>query len=300
VRTRAPAKINWTLEVLGKREDGYHEIRSVMQTIDLCDDVVVEEGGRRKKEAGWIRAGSSCLAVEGEHAGRNDDLTLSAVSALEKATGRDLPVAISLVKGVPVASGLGGGSSDAAAVLRCVNRLYGLGLSTDEMATIGASIGSDVPFFAYGGTAWVKGRGERVTPLPDVATAWLALVVPRIKLPDKTKRMYEAISVEDFSDGSSGETESQRLRAGKAVREENLYNAFERAAYTKFEGLSAYRDALMSAGAEAAHLAGAGPAIFALAASEAAARGLAERVQALGAKVLVARTLTAPEATVTD
>ncbi len=311
MRTVAPAKINWTLEVLGRRDDGYHEIRSVMQTIDLCDEVVVrkEEGGRRKEGAGsvtLVAEGAQDVTkddptVKAAQDVTEDDLTVKAARALEEATGRDLAVAIRLVKGIPMAAGLGGGSSDGAAVLRCVNGLYRLGLSTEELATIGAGVGSDVPFFVYGGPALVEGHGERVTRLPDVAETWLVVVAPPISVVDKTRRMYEALSHEDFSDGTRGEVLSQRLRQGEAVREESVHNLFERVAYKVFEGLETYRDALLAAGAEAAHLAGAGSALFAMARGEEEAREMANRVTLPEARVFVARTLGAREATaVTD
>jgi 4-diphosphocytidyl-2-C-methyl-D-erythritol kinase len=289
VRTRAPAKINWTLEVLGRREDGYHEIRSVMQTIDLCDEVEAD------RSDWWVFEAADKRPLP------EDDLVVRAARALERRVGRPLAAQITLQKRIPVASVLGGGSSDAAAVLRLLNRLYALGLSTDELSTVGASVGSDVPFFVYGETALVEGRGECVTSLPQAAKAWLVLVVPRIRLQDKTKRMYEAISVEDFSDGSRGQALSQQLRKGKAVQEDDLYNVFERAARKTFDGLDAYRDALMSAGANTVHLTGAGPALFVLAESEAVAREMAQRIQTPHAKVFFAPTIEAQEATaVTD
>jgi len=289
VRTVAPAKINWTLEVLGQREDGYHEIRSVMQTIDLCDEVTAERSDR------WVFEDADQRPLP------EDDLVVRAARALEGRVGGALPARIRIEKRIPVASGLGGGSSDAAAVLRLLNRLHALGRSSEELASMGASVGSDVPFFVYGGTAIVGGRGESVTPLPDAPTVRLVLLAPELKMPEKTKRMYQALTTGDFSGDPRGEALSQRLRQGKGAREEDLYNVFERVAYKVFEELETYRDALLSAGAEAVHLAGAGPTIFTLAESEAAAKGLAERVQVPEAKVFVARTLSVLEATaVTD
>jgi 4-diphosphocytidyl-2-C-methyl-D-erythritol kinase len=289
VRTVAPAKINWTLEVLGRRDDGYHEIRSVMQTIDLCDEV-----------SGKKSSSSIFETTQGEPLSDND-LMVRAARALEERLGRPLPAYIRVEKRIPVASGLGGGSSDAAAVLRLLDRLYSLRLLREEVAEVAACLGSDVPFFVYGGTAVVEDWGERVTPLADVPGTWFVILTPPVSVPEKTKRMYEALEESDFSDGSRGQVLSQRLRRGKAVREEDLYNVFERVAYTMFERLETYRDALLSAGAKAAHLAGAGPALFDLTNSAAAAKGLAERLQAQGAKVVVTRTMIAREATaVTD
>jgi 4-diphosphocytidyl-2-C-methyl-D-erythritol kinase len=268
-----------------------------MQTIDLCDEVVVEEGGRGKEEGGWVTAGSAWLRVDGEHEAREDDLTLRAVRALETVVGRELPVAKSLVKRIPVAAGLGGGSSDAAAVLRAVDRLYGLGLSREELRVVGAGIGSDVPFLVCGGTAMAEGRGERVTPVADAPPVWLVVVAAPIRMAEKTKRMYEAMKAEDFTDGKRTEALVERVRRGESVRGEDLYNAFERAAYESFEGLAGCRDAVRNAGAKAVHLSGAGPALFASFGSREEAEGVAGGLEGSDARVFVVRTLGAAEAT---
>ena len=300
VRTLAPAKINWTLEVVGRRDDGYHEIRSVMQTIDLCDEVEVRVGnGKAERGNGGsvIHGGAATLVVEGVHQATEDDLTLRAARALERATGRELRVVITLEKRIPVAAGLGGGSSDAAAVLRAVDRLYGLGLSGEELAAIGAGIGSDVPFFVFGGTALAEGRGERITPLPDAPPAWLVVVAPPIRIREKAKRMYEALSADDFTDGQRTEALAERLRQGELVRGQDLYNVFERAAYESFAGLAADRDALLDAGPEAIQLTGAGPALFAVFGTRGEGAAVADALAGSDARVLVARTMGAAEAT---
>jgi len=310
MRTVAPAKINWTLEVLGRREDGYHEIRSVMQTIDLCDELwvssapdllarsVVPEnpppGSVTLRPLPHLFSYAGNESVAG-YEGVLGETVVRALRLLDPEGRKD--ARIGLTKKIPIAAGLGGGSSDAAATIRVLQRLWALGWERERVAETAAQIGSDVPFFLSGGTALAEGRGERVTPLPDALTAWLVLLVPPIKLPDKTKRMYEAVTAEDFNDGSHSEGLSQRLQRAKPVREEDLYNVFENRSYQMFEGLEIYRDALTGAGAEAVHLSGAGPALFTLAEGEAAALKLKERIHAPGAKVLVTRTLTDAEAT---
>lgn len=304
VRTIAPAKINWTLEVLGRRPDGYHEIRSVMQTIDLCDEVELgkKEGGRRKEAASGsvVSVGAATLVVEGAQEATEDDLTLRAMRALEEAKGRELPVEIRLVKRIPVSAGLGGGSSDAAAVLRGLDRLWELGLHREGLAQVAGGIGADVTFFLYGGTALAEGRGERVTPLPDATSAWLVVVAPPIWIQEKTKRMYEVLKAEDFSDGQRTEALAERLKQGDPVRSEDLYNAFERAAYESFAGLAAHRDRLLGAGAKRVQVAGAGPAVFAVFDSREEADRVAAALEGSEARVFVARTLTAAEATRVD
>jgi len=144
---------------------------------------------------------------------------------------------ISLVKKVPIAAGLGGGSSDAAAALRALNRLWDLGFERGPLGELGLQIGSDVPFFLSAGTALAEGRGEIITSLPDASSRWLVVLVPPIKMQDKTKGMYDVLQLEDFSDGTRTEALATRLRQSNPVRAEDLCNAFERPAYDFFEGL---------------------------------------------------------------
>ncbi len=299
MRLIAPAKVNWTLEVLGRPESyrGYHEVRSVMQIIDLHDEVSLEP------------ADAITLSVEGQHTPSEDDLALRAACLLAEEAGRPCAAAIRLGKRIPAAAGLGGGSSDAAAVLRGLDRLWGLGFGQQRLAEIAARIGSDVPFFIYAGTALARGRGERIAPLPDAPQTRLLVLVPPFRLPDKTKRMYQALTPADpsagsgqaFGDGSRSDALARRIRAGEPVDDSWLHNAFERAAYETFPGLAAYREALLAAGARHVHLAGSGPALFVLAASEEEAWELERRLRLPadappGGETLVTSTLGAREA----
>lgn len=294
MRTIAPAKINWTLEVLGRRGDGYHEIRSVMQTIDLCDEISADQS----YDPIFETAAGKPLAP--------DDLIVRATKALEERVRRALPARIRVEKRIPVASGLGGGSSDAAAVLRLLNRLHDLGLSEIELAEVGASVGSDVPFFVYGGTALVEGRGERVTPLTDAAETWLVIGVPAISVANKTKRMYETLTPHNFTDGSWAEKAVSKIRGGAALEPADWYNAFQTRAYVMFgEPLMKLGDALLYADAGTFDVAGSGPAMWARVDSRVEAESLIQKVRSfvigdfLGteAKLIVARTLTRYEAT---
>lgn len=154
----APAKLNLCLHIVGRRADGYHLLQSAMQFVDLCDELRFHE-----RPAGTIEriAGPADIPVE-------SDISLKAARAL--ATGRDVPgVAIELDKRIPMQAGLGGGSSDAATVLVALNSIWNLGLSVDELARIGLTLGADVPFFVRGRASWVEGVGEQLTPydLPE-------------------------------------------------------------------------------------------------------------------------------------
>ena len=151
----AYAKVNFTLEVLGLRPDGYHDLRSVVVPVSLADDVVLEP------------ADGVTLAVRGAGGcgDENDNLAVRAARLMQRVSGRKDGVAITLEKRIPVGGGLGGGSADAAAVLNGLNEMWGLCIPRTELATLGAEIGSDVPALVLGGPVLMEGRGERVAPL---------------------------------------------------------------------------------------------------------------------------------------
>ncbi len=294
MRTIAPAKINWTLEVLGRRDDGYHEIRSVMQTIDLFDEVSAERTSKPSYEA---MDGTPLV---------EDDLVVRAAAAFEERVGRRLPVTVRLEKRIPVASGLGGGSSDAAAVLRLVNEVYSLGLTSEDLAAVGARVGSDVPFFVHGGTALVEGGGEQVRPLPDAAERWRLVGVPAVSVPDKTGRMYESLKSEDFTDGRWANRAIVKLRTRAGPTTADRYNVFQVRAYVMFqEPLMKLGEALLYAGAKTFDVAGSGPAIWASVDSRDEAESLIRKIRAFvigdfrgaEANLMIARTLPAAEAT---
>jgi len=150
---KAPAKINLSFEILGKREDGYHEIRTVMQTVDLCDYLTIEK--------------SKQFFLTGIQVAPPEETTIyKAVKVLEETFQQSFPISVHLDQTIPVMAGLGGGSSNAAAVLYAINELYELKLSKEELMGLGASVGADVPFFIIGGKCLCEGFGEKVTRLP--------------------------------------------------------------------------------------------------------------------------------------
>jgi|FaiFalDrversion3_1042247.scaffolds.fasta_scaffold00309_2 4-diphosphocytidyl-2-C-methyl-D-erythritol kinase len=280
MRLRAPAKINWTLEVLGRRPDGYHQVATVLQTIALWDELELEPA-----------PGLELETVDGPALGE-EDLALRAARLLLPQGG----VRLRLRKGIPVGAGLGGGSSDAAAALRGVRSLFRLHLCDQELARLAATLGSDVPFFLHGGTALATGRGELVSPLPDAPTVWLVLLVPPLSLPGKTGEMYRHLSPASYSDGSFTRAFLQRLAERGMVDEGLMHNAFEAVAYALWPDLASYRRALLRAGARRVHLAGSGPALFALTAEAHQAEALAGRLRAEGLAPLLARTVGRAEA----
>jgi 4-diphosphocytidyl-2-C-methyl-D-erythritol kinase len=189
----APAKINRELRLGGRRPDGYQEILSRVVSIDLADSLSVERG------AGVLELATEGIAVPGGDA----NLVVRAARLLAERLGRSPDVRIRLVKRIPVGAGLGGGSSDAARTLALLVRLWEADLPPDELAAIGALLGSDVPFFLTGGEADVEGRGELVTPLPDSPPVDLLLVVPPFWI--STGEAYDA-----YRRGTSDSVQSRR------------------------------------------------------------------------------------------
>ena len=175
----AYAKLNLTLDVTGRRPNGYHDVDSVMQTISLHDLLLVERTDCRVFEV----VGPT---IDGEN------LVLKAARELEGHTGRALPFTIRLFKRIPLAAGLGGGSADAAAFLRAANLLYALKLSPGELIEIATAVGQDVPFLLEGGTARATGLGSTVSPLPPVPASWRFLVVcPPIQI--STQAVFDVV-----------------------------------------------------------------------------------------------------------
>lgn len=288
ITTFAPAKINWVLEVLGKRSDGYHEVRTVLQTIELHDELTAAPSA------------TLSLEVNGGPAG-DDDLVLKAARALALSMGEAVNARLSVVKRIPEAAGLGGGSSDAAAALRVLTALRGVSSNAVHLAALASSLGSDVPFFLHGGTALAEGRGELVTPLPDSGTKWIVLVTPPHRISDKTRTLYAALRREDFSDGAKASALAAAVRSGEDIEDDMLFNAFDRVAFKVFDGLATYKDWLLQAGARSVHLSGSGPALFALASGEAEARAIRARMNRArrGERVHVVRTVGAAESMLT-
>lgn len=259
----APAKINLTLEVLGKRPDGFHEIRSVLQTIDLCDSLHFQTG-----QGIAFKADLPDWSAE-------ESLVARAVSLLQKATGYSEGAAIEVEKRIPLVSGLGGDSSDAAAVLRGLNELWELGLSRESMLDLAAQLGSDVAFFLHGSTALVEERGEKVTPLPPLPHMWVVLVVPDVpRAPGKTAQLYANLNASHYTEGKITKKLVEALNAGREFKPSMLFNTFENVAFEHFPDLKFYKEHIIKLGAPHIHLAGSGPTLFTLLKDKAQAEDL--------------------------
>ena len=249
----APAKLNLTLEVLGERQDGFHEIRSVIQTINLCDSLHFQLGQNiefKSDMPDWIPEKS---------------LVSKASSLIRETTGCTKGVIIEVNKRIPWLSGLGGDSSDAAAILRGLNKLWGLGLSLKELLKLASQLSSDTSFFLYGGTALAEGRGEIVTPLPSLPQMWVVLMMPPVpRIERKTEQLYASLKASHYTGGQVNDRLVASLTRGGEVTASSLFNVFDEVALDNFAGLDRYREQFLKAGAQKVHLAGSGPALFAL------------------------------------
>jgi 4-diphosphocytidyl-2-C-methyl-D-erythritol kinase len=250
---KAPAKINLSLDVLYKRPDGYHEVEMIMTTIDLADRLELTLLSKNE-----IKIISHNRFVPDDH--RN--LAYQAALLLKERFSVQKGVAITIEKTIPVAAGLAGGSSDAAAALRGLNKLWKLGLTMAELAELGAEIGSDVSFCVYGGTALAKGRGEIISHLPAPPTCWVVLAKPFIGVSTadvyrrldlakihhpNTKQMIQAIETGEFIDVCS-----------------NLGNVLEDVTLKLYPDVALIKDQMKRFGADSVLMSGSGPTVFGL------------------------------------
>lgn len=279
---RSYAKINLTLDVLGKRADGYHELATIMQTVDLYDTL--------------------CLTVTDEPSVRvlcsrpelanDDNLAVRAVQAVRQRLSLTQGFLIELHKRIPVAAGLGGGSSNAAAVLLALQRWWQLPLSPADMLAIAASLGSDVPFFLTGGLALCEGRGERITPLPSSwpsAMRWLLLLKPSIGV--STAAVFRALPASDYTDGAFSRTVRSAFEAKNDPQPEHLQNSLERGVLERYPEVAQAREHMLQAGASLVRLSGSGPTLFAPFSHLDVAASTQQRLHAQGYEVFLTRAI---------
>ena len=246
----AYAKLNLSLELTHRRPDGYHEILSVIQTIGLHDTLNLS-----------ISDGISFVCTD-QTLQTPENLVVKAAKSLLDSVGGGYGASIKLEKRIPVAAGLGGGSSDAAATLIALNKLWRLNLPKDKLIDIGLSIGSDVPYFIDGGTAMIGGRGNIVRRLPDLDIKWFLLVIPNFQISNKTANAYRHIQNHHFTNGGLTRKLEARLRSKGDLPPQLIYNTFDNIASDLYPELQSYWDALQSVGAKEIHLAGSGPSIY--------------------------------------
>jgi 4-diphosphocytidyl-2-C-methyl-D-erythritol kinase len=268
VSQKAFAKVNMRLEIIGRRPDGYHELRTIFQTISLHDTLELEA----------LRGSAVELIVEGEGAlstgPTRDNLVYRAIQAMRRETGWRRGIYARLVKRIPVGRGLGGGSSDAAAALVGMLRLSRVTIPTAKLIELGSSLGADVPFFLFGGTALGIGRGDELYPLPDGPPSTVLVVSPR-DIAVRTADAYGWLAAR-----LTKQPNAHKLHAFCALcwsaQEARLFNDFEAAVFPRHTRLGKIKRKLLQNGAVDASLAGSGSAVFALFRNPAMARRAAQ------------------------
>ena len=282
----ANAKINLTLDILGRREDGYHEVELILQSIALADKLEfakIDKGIKLEMDIENI-AGSEILTAD------ESNLAYRAAKLVIDSCNLNSGVFIRLTKRIPIAAGLAGGSTDAAAVIRGMNRLFNLRLTTQQMCDLGAEIGSDVPFCIVGGTCLAYGRGEKLKRLPDLPSIPIVLLKPRGAIP--TAWAYKTYDSDKSSEHPDTEAicEAIKLSDYEAVAE-LIFNVMERVAVKKYPAIISYKEKMLEAGAMAAMMSGSGPSIFGIAKTHEDAVRIAESFKDSGIQVFVTETV---------
>lgn len=244
----SPAKINLGLEVIAKRDDGYHEIATVFQTISLFDRIRIEQASTDS-----VRITNRMEQIE-----RN--LAEEALAELHASELTSSHLRVEIEKQIPMAAGLGGASADAAGVIAAI--ATGSKSDSNELDALALRIGSDVPFLLHGGAALATGRGEQLESLPSLRDCWFVLVCPEIELERKTARLYAALTIEDFSDGSRVRRVADVLRRNAHPAPTDLLNVFARPLAEFVPEIVEFTEAFTAAGAPFVALSGAGPAHY--------------------------------------
>jgi 4-diphosphocytidyl-2-C-methyl-D-erythritol kinase len=288
VKVRARAKVNLGLEVLGRRADGYHELRSLMWAIELADRVTIER----------THADIALACAAADVPGTPDNLAWKAAELVRQAARAPGGVRIGIEKRIPVAAGLGGGSADAAAVLAGVGRLPGWQLGARRLSALAVGIGMDVPFFLGQSPVLARGRGEELRRVSGGAN--LSLVLANPGFPLATRDVYARLEPADYGDGTRVDALAAALRRGVEAIAATVTNGLERAAGRLWPGLGEVKAALLEAGCLAALMSGSGPTVIGIAPSHRAALRIRDRLGARSWRLWVTRTVTGPVLTIRD
>ncbi len=252
VKIKAMAKVNLGLDVLGRRENGYHDVKMVMQTVDLYDELTV------KKEEG---DGICITSNVGELPLNEDNLIYKAAKLLFEKAGKEYGVSIHLDKNIPIAAGMAGGSTDAAATLLALNELFGFGLNKEELAEVGVKIGADVPYCIYGGTYLSEGIGEVLTKLPDAPDCYIVIAKPPIGV--STKYVYENLHIETVTEHPDMDAMVDAIRKSSLQGvTDTMGNVLETVTVKKYPEIEQMKQCLLNNDAENALMSGSGPTVF--------------------------------------
>ena len=257
IEIQSPAKLNLTLRILSRRDDGYHELESIMAPIGLCDRIRIVPAERLEVSCDHpdVPSGPENLAHKAAR------LLLDRIAVTDR-------FRIDIDKEIPAGAGLGGGSSNAAAVLNALNRHFGSPLTTSALMDMGAALGADVPFFVFGKPALARGIGERLTPLSQLPTRWVVVVFPGFGV--STREAYQNLNLGLTKDENPHK--SLLLKLEKCLLESCLHNDLETAVIPRYPEIGAAKQALLDAGAGGALMSGSGSSVFGLFAEAASAQ----------------------------
>lgn len=262
VTVDAPAKINLTLDILGKRHDNYHFVKMIMQSVNLFDNVTVCKEDNENIEISCTNENVPC---------DERNTAYKAVQKFFEHTGiKNTGISIKIKKSIPVEAGLAGGSTDAAAVLVALNELFETELKKDELATIGAEVGADVPFCLYGGTMTAEGIGTILTPLPDMPSCYIVLVKPNISV--STKLAYEKADSSEFIENKNTEKVISGIcDSNVPYIAKYLFNKFEE--ILDIDSVNDIREIFAQCGALGSCMSGSGPTVFGIFQDKSTAEG---------------------------
>ena len=249
---KAYAKINIGLDVLRRRSDGYHEVRMIMQTVDLCDDLLFE---KTQQPGIVLKTNNDELPVNG------DNLICKAAALLFRERGIKEGVKITLTKRIPIAAGMAGGRSDAAATMRGLNELFDMGYSMRELQALGVTLGADIPYCLVGGTMLSEGIGEILTPLPAPPVCHLVVAKPDINV--STGFVYGNLHADTLTEHPDIEGMIEALKTGSLQGiTDRLGNVLETVTVKEYPVIEELKELLWSKGAENALMSGSGPTVF--------------------------------------
>ncbi|MDE7185937.1 MAG: 4-(cytidine 5'-diphospho)-2-C-methyl-D-erythritol kinase [Lachnospiraceae bacterium] len=274
---KAYAKVNIGLDVLRRRTDGYHEVRMIMQTVDIFDELIIE----KREQAGIeLQTDNSKLPLDG------NNLICKAAELLFRERNITEGVKITLTKRIPIAAGMAGGSSDAAAAMRGLNELFEMGYSISQLQQLGVTLGADIPYCIIGGTMLSEGIGEILTPLPAPPACYLVVAKPDIDV--STGFVYGNLHADslDYHPDIDGMIEALKNGSMKGIAD-RLGNVLETVTVREYPVIDRIKEALRAKGAENALMSGSGPTVFGIfgqketaeaAAAEVRRRQLAEQI----------------------
>lgn len=277
---KAPAKINLSLDVLHKREDGYHEMEMIMTSIDLADRLTLKE---LEKDQIRIESNNGFLPLD------QRNIAYRAAQLLKETFQIDKGVEIKIEKKIPIAAGLGGGSSDAAATLRGLNRLWDLNLSVEALAELGAQIGSDIPFCVHGGTAFATGRGDQLETLKEVPQCWVVLVKPKKGISSWT--IFEKLAVEELEHPETEKVLAAIEADDYELMARHMANALEEVSIAKQPKIKTIKEKMLQFGADAALMSGTGPTIYSVCKNYSRAQRVYNGLKGFCNEVYLVRTL---------